>query len=93
MRRVGQHHGGLRYVGLHLAAARRALQVADAPANLRVALGLLVLVAQILATHLQPLLAALPLHQVVDQRPGKKQPCSGQQHPIDFPAQQLQTRG
>ncbi len=89
---VGQHHGGLRDVGLYPAAAHLALQVANAAANLRTALGLLELVAHVLLAHLQARFPALPLDQVVDGRPAEQQPGRGQQQAVHVGAQQFQPR-
>ncbi len=93
MRGIGQHHGRLRHIRLHAPAAHLPLQIANAAANLRTALGLLELVAQILAAHLQPRFPALPLHQVVNRRPAEEQPRRGQQQSVHVLAQHLQARG
>ena len=72
--RVGEHHVGAAHLGEHPALGDLAVRALEARPDLRIALALLVLVPHLLAGHLEALLVAPALPEVVEGRRARRAP-------------------
>src|SRR5665213_1159518 len=92
MRRVGDNDAGARDIRHRLAAAHRVLDAANASLDLRIAHGLLDLIAHLLLGHTKALVPRCTLDGIVDARPGDHDPPSFERQTVAGAKREWQTR-